>query len=245
MRLHRLNVQARLGLSGFLITVILGALSAATLIGLVYSQHESGFNIPEMDKVKARYSDSMLVGAMKTSMYKYVVDDADIAIVSQWINEGARKDAFFEEEVMPIIEADCLKCHSRSSKMSGAITSMPFSDYDDLLKYTEKGYTWTHMAKTAHIHLFGISVFLVIVSLAMAFSAYAGPIKTLLISLGWVALWLDISAWWLAKFADQFAYLIAVAGTLEIGAIVSMSGLCLLNMWIKLPPFLLENNADD
>lgn len=245
MRLHRLNFQARLGLSGFLITVILGALSAATLIGLVYSQHESGFNIPEMDKVKAKYSDPMLVGAMKTSMYKHVADDADIDIVAKWINEGAKDDAFFKEEVMYIIEADCQKCHSKSSEMSGAITSMPFSGYEELLKYTEKGYTWTHMAKTAHIHLFGISVFLVIVSMAMAFSSYAGPIKTLLISVGWVALWLDISAWWLAKFSDQFAYMIAVAGTFEIGAVISMSGLCLLNMWIKLPPLVLEKNADD
>ncbi|MFT6913804.1 MAG: hypothetical protein ACJAWL_000090 [Motiliproteus sp.] len=244
MRLHTLNFQARLGLSGFLITLILGALSAATLIGLVYSQYDSGFHIPEMDKVKAKYSDSMLVGAMKTSMYKHVTVDADIDTVAKWINEGAKEDSAFEE-VMTIIEADCLKCHSRSSEMSGAITSMPFSDYDDLLKYTGKGYSWIHMAKTAHIHLFGISVFLVIVSLAMAFSSYAGALKTLLISVGWVALWLDISAWWLAKFADPFTYLIAVAGTLEIGAVVSMSALCLLNMWIKLPRFLLENDADD
>ncbi len=245
MRLNRLNFQARLGLSGFLISVILGALSAATLIGLVYSKHDSGFQIPEMDKVKAKYSDPMLVGSMKTSMYKHVADDADIDIVAQWINDGAKEDAFFKEEVMYIIEADCQKCHSKSSEMSGAITSMPFSSYEDLLEYTDKGYSWTHMAKTVHIHLFGISVFLIIVSLAMAFSSYIGVIKTTLIAVGWVALWLDISAWWLAKFSDQSAYLIAVAGTFEIGAVVTMSGLCLLNMWIKLPAFMVEKSAND
>jgi hypothetical protein len=245
MRLNTLNFQARLGLSGFLITVILGALSAATLIGLVYSSHDSGFQIPEMDKVKAKYSDSMLVGSMKTTMYKHVAEDGDIDVITQWINDGAKEDEFFKEEVMYIIEEDCQKCHSRSSEMSGAITSMPFSNHEDLLKYTEKGYTWTHMAKTAHMHLFGISVFLVIVSLAMAFSAYTGFIKTALISVGWIALWLDISAWWLAKFSDQFAYMIAVAGTFEIAAVVAMSGLCLLNMWIKLPAFLLEETSND
>ncbi|MEH6649687.1 MAG: hypothetical protein V7707_06600 [Motiliproteus sp.] len=245
MRLNALNFQAKLGLSGFLITVILGALSAATLIGLVYSKHDSGFQIPDMDKVKAKYSDSMLVGSMKTSMYKHVADDADIDIVAQWINDGAKDDAFFKEEVMYIIEADCQKCHSKSSQMTGAITSMPFSSYEDLLTYTEKGYSWTHMAKTAHIHLFGISVFLVIVSLVMSFSAYVGLIKTVLISVGWIALWLDISAWWLAKFSDQFAYMIAAAGTFEIGAVVTMSGLCLLDMWIKVPPFLLEEKPHD
>lgn len=62
------------------------------------------------------------------------------------------------------------------------------------------------MAKTAQIHLFGISVFLVLVSLIMAFSSYRSWIKMTLISVGWIALWLDISAWWLAKFFDSFAY---------------------------------------
>lgn len=240
MRLNTLNFHARLGLSGFLITVILGALSAATLIGLVYSKHDSGFQIPEMDKVKAKYSDPMLIGSMKTSMYKHVTEDGDIEIVAQWIRDGAQEDAFFQDEVMYIMEADCQKCHSRTSEMSGAINSMPFSNYEDILKYTEKGYSWTHMAKTAHTHLFGISVFLVIVSLAMAFSSYTATIKTLLIATGWIALWLDISSWWLAKFSDLFAYMIAVSGTFEIGAVVTMSGLCLLNMWVKVPAIFLE-----
>jgi hypothetical protein len=243
MRLNTLNFQARLGLSGFLITVILGALSAATLIGLLYSQHDSGFRIPEMDKVKAKYSDPMLIGSMKTSMYEYVTEDGDIDIIAQWIRDGAQEDEFFAEEVMYIIESDCQKCHSRNSEMSGAINSMPFSSHEDLLKYTEKGYSWTHMAKTAHFHLFGISVFLVIVSLAMAFSSYVAWIKTVLIATGWIALWLDISAWWLAKFSDLFAYMIAAAGTFEIGSVIAMSGLCLLNMWIKVPSVFLEERG--
>lgn len=243
MRIATLNCQARLALSGFLITVILGAISAATLIGLVYSKHDSGFHIPEMDKVIAKYSDSMLVGSMKTSMYKYVSEDGDIEVIAKWINDGAKNDAYFKDEVMYIIEYDCEKCHSRSSQMSGAVPSMPMSSYEDLLQYTEKGYSWQHMAKTAHTHLFGIAVFLVIVTVIMAFSSYAPAIKTLLISAGWVALWLDIASWWLAKYADFFAYMIAAAGTVEIGTVVTMSGLCLLNMWIKVPGFLLEKDA--
>lgn len=244
MRINQLNCHAKLGLSGFLITVILGALSAATLIGLAYSKYDSGFRIPEMDKVKAKYSESMLISSMKGSMNKYVSEDGDIDIVAQWIADGAKNDAYFEDEVMYIIGSDCVKCHSKTSQMTDAITSMPFDTYEDLIKYTQKGYTWEHMAKTAHIHLFGIAVFLVIVSLTMAFSSYRSAIKTVLISAAWIALWLDISAWWLAKFSDQFAYLIAGAGTIEIASIVTMSGLCLLNMWIKVPGFLLEKPND-
>ncbi len=244
MRLDTLNFQARLGLSGFLITVILGALSAATLIGLLYSSQTSGFNIPDINKVKAKYSDPMLVGSMKSSMYEYVAEDGDIDIIAQWIKDGAKDDEYFKEEVMYIIEEDCQKCHSRNSTMSKAITSIPFSSHEDLMKYVEGGYSWTHMAKTAHIHLFGMSVFLVIVSLAFAFSSYIGSIKTLLIGLGWLGLWGDIASWWLAKYSDVFAYVISASGAVEIGSVIAMSGLCLLNMWFKLPAAVLEKNSD-
>ena len=243
MRLESLNFSAKLGLSGFLITVILGALSAVTLIGLLYSQHNSGFNIPDMEKVQSHYSDSALVSSMKGSMYEYVAEDGDIDVIAQWIAEGAKDDAFFKEEVLYIIEEDCQKCHSRKSQMTKAITSMPFSSYDDIVKYTEGGYSWTKMAKTAHIHLFGIAVFLVIVSLVMAFSSYAAWIKIVLISAGWIALWLDIASWWLAKFSNVFAYVISVAGGVEIGAVCAMSGLCLLNLWFRLPDAVLESSA--
>jgi len=240
MRITALNFSAKLGLSGFLITIILGALSAVTLIGLLYSQNDRGFNIPEMDKVKSHYSDSLLISAMKGSMYQYVAEDSDIDLVAQWITEGAKNDGFFKEEVMYIISEDCQKCHSRNAQMSGAITSMPFSSYDDILQYTEGGYSWTKMAKSAHIHLFGIAVFLVLVSMIMAYSSYAAWIKTLLISAGWIALWLDIASWWLAKFFSDFAYVISVAGSVEIGAVCAMSGLCLLNLWFPLPAIVLE-----
>ncbi|WP_432470969.1 hypothetical protein [Amphritea sp. HPY] len=245
MRINTLNFPAKLGISGFLITVVLGALSAATLIGLLYSKHSSGFNIPEMDKVQAHYGESILISAMKGSMYEYVAEDGDIDVLTQWIADGAKDDEFFANEVMYIIEEDCQNCHSRNSQMSKAITSMPFSSYEDIVQYTDAGYSWTAMAKSAHIHLFGIAVFLIIVSLVMAFSSYVTWVKTLLISAGWVALWMDIASWWLAKFFSGFAYVIAAAGSVEIGAVCAMSGLCLLDMWFRLPAVVLESATED
>ncbi|MBN1006119.1 hypothetical protein [Amphritea pacifica] len=240
MRITVLNVSAKLALSGFLITVILAALSATTLIGLLYSSHDRGFNIPEMDRIQSHYSDSRLIAAMKGPMYQYVTEDGDIDVIAKWIAGGAKNDDFFKDEVMYILSEDCQKCHSRNSQMSRAITSMPFSSYEDIVQYTEGGYSWTQMARTAHIHLFGIAVFLVIVSLIMAYSSYRSWMKSLLISAGWIALWLDIGSWWLARFYNGFAYVISVAGTVEIGAVCAMSGLCLLNLWCRLPAIVLE-----
>ncbi|WP_428033232.1 hypothetical protein [Amphritea sp.] len=240
MRIATLNFSAKLGLSGFLITVLLGALSAVTLIGLLYSQHDRGFNIPAMDRIQSHYSDSPLISAMKGPMYQYVTEDGDIDVIAKWIAAGAKNDAFFKDEVMYILGEDCQKCHSRRSQMSNAMPSMPFSSYEDVVQYTEGGYSWTQMARTAHIHLFGIAVFLVLVSLIMAYSSYRPWIKTLLITAGWIALWLDIGSWWLAKFYSSFAFVISLAGSVEIVAVCAMSGLCLLNLWVRLPAVLLE-----
>lgn len=88
MRLHNLHFSSKLALSGFLITMLFGCLSAATLIGLVYSSNETGFHLPSIEKMNAKYSEAQLVGSMKTSMYEYVADDDDILIVEDWIKKG-------------------------------------------------------------------------------------------------------------------------------------------------------------
>lgn len=233
MRLNGLSFHSKLGLSGFLMTIMLGLLSAATLIGLLYSSSNSGFNIPEIDKVKAKYSESLLVGAMKSSMYQHVTVDEDIGVVEKWVKDGAPDNDYFNDEVMYIIEADCQKCHSRTSTMTGAIPSMPLNNYDDLLTYTEKGYSWVHMAKSAHIHLLSIAVVMVLVTGIFSLSSFPSMPKTVLICTAWSMLWLDISAWWMAKFSSVFAYVIAGSGALEITALVLMCLLSLYDLWWK------------
>ena len=238
MQLNNLNTAAKLGLSGFLLTIIIGVLSAATLIGLLYSSYDAGFRMAEIDKVKAKYSSALLVGAMRTSMYPYVTVDEDIDTIANWVDDGSPNNAFFSAEVMPIIEADCQNCHSKTSTMTGAIPSLPLSNYADIQPYTAKGYSWTHMAQSAHIHLLGIALIIILVCLPMAMTAYRSGLKTSLISIAWLALWLDIASWWLAKLSDVFAYVIAVSGTFMLGAIVAMCGLCLLDLWAKIPAWL-------
>lgn len=245
MRLNTLNFYSKLGISGFLITIILGSLSAATLVGLVYSSSDSGFNIPEIAKVKAKYSESLLVGSMKTSMYQYVTLDEDIDVIDKWIKNGALEDEFFRDEVMYIIEADCQKCHSRTSTMTGAIPSIPLSNYEDIIVFSEKGYSWTAMAKTAHIHLFGIALVLALLTLIFSISQYLGIIKGVLITAAWLSLWLDISAWWLAKFSSSFAYLIVVSGSIEIMTIIIICLLSLFDLWLVIPKCLKEKKQNN
>ncbi|MCE0559159.1 hypothetical protein [Motilimonas sp. E26] len=227
------NCASKLALSGFLLTILLGALAAATLIGLQYSGKNHGFNIPQIENVIAHYHQSQLVGALKGPMYQYVADDDDIVLIADWIKQGAADNEQFQQQVLPILEYDCQSCHSRGSTKTGAIPSLPLSNYQDVSAFTEPGYSWQKMARSAHIHLFGIAFIILPLTLLMAQTAFHSTVKNSLISVAWLALWVDIASWWLSKYSVVFVYSIVIAGGIELGVIALMCVLSLYHLWWK------------
>ena len=234
MNLKSLNFSAKLAASFFTGSVIIGTVSSLIMLGLLLSARESGLVLPTLEGIKVKYAYPIIVSSMKSSMYEYVADDEDIEIVQQWIAEGASKE-FFNEEVRPIMKADCTKCHSKSSTMSKAMNSMPLGKYEQVLELTEGGYTWAKMSRQAHLHLFGIGVFLAILSLLMAHSSYFPWIRNLLIVTSSVFLWLDVLGWWLTKYLIEFAYVIYIAGAVMSASILAMCVLVLLDTWVRVP----------
>lgn len=234
MNLKSLNPSAKLAASLFAGSIIIGTVSSLIMLGLLLSANESGFVLPTLEGIKVKYTYPIIVSSMKSSMYEYVADDEDIEIVQQWIAEGASEE-FFKEEVLPIMKADCTKCHSKSSTMSKAITSMPLGNYEQVLAQTKGGYSWGKMSRQAHLHLFGIGVFLALLSGLMAYSSYYPWIRNLLIATSTIFLWLDVLGWWLTKYMVEFAYLIYVSGTLMSGSILAMCVLVLLDIWVQVP----------
>lgn len=234
MTLKTLNFSARLAASLFVGSVLIGTISSLIMLGLLMSEREEGFVLPTIEGIRIKYAYPVLVSSMKQSMYEYVADDEDIEIVQQWIAEGAGK-AFFKEQVQPILKADCVKCHSKSSTMTKAVPGLPMGKYKQVLKFTEGGYTWAKMSRQAHLHLFGIGVFLAILSLLMAFTDYYPWVRNLLIAAASIFLWFDVLGWWLTKYLVEFAYLIYIAGAFMSASILTMSALVLLDIWSHVP----------
>ena len=233
--LKSINQPGKISLSLFLISIIIGTASAIILLGLLMSDKDKGFAIPTMEKIKIHYAYPLLVAAMKTNMYEYVADDEEITIVQKWIKAGAQEDQLFKDEVLPIMKENCTKCHSKTSTMSKAVPGLPLTTYDAVTDYVEPGYTWVKMAKQAHLHLFGIGIFLVIVGFIMAHTSYLNWIKNTLILVSSIALWIDVLGWWLTKFYTNFAYVIFGAGSVMSGSIILMCVMCLIDMWVNVP----------
>lgn len=234
MTLKSLNTPAKLAVTFFLGSVLIATVSALILLGLIMSEETTGFVIPSIEGLKLKYTYPQIVSSMKKSMYEYVTEDESIDAVERWILDGKTKETF-EVVVLPIMQEDCTKCHSVTSQMTEAVPSIPLTRYDEVLPLTEAGYSWTQMAKQAHTHLFGIAVFLVILSGLMAYTSFLPWIQYTLITLSSVSLWLDILGWWLAKFVVDYVYVIYVSGAVMSSSIMVIVGLVFLDLWATVP----------
>ncbi len=233
MSIQQLNFQAKTAVSLFLLFVITATISSVILLGLELSGQKSGLNIPTIGQIQHKYTTPALVSAMKGSMYEYVSDDADIDTVNNWIKDGAKKEGKLYDDAWKIIKQDCTNCHSKTSKMSKAIPSMPFENYEQIIVHTEAGYSWSKMSKQAHIHMFGISTFLILVTFMFAYTTYKESMRNVLIIGSFGGAFLDIFSWWFSKFVPELVYLIFAMGGLMVGSILLMSVLILANLWKK------------
>lgn len=231
MTIQQLNIQAKMSITLFLLFVIIATLSSIILLGLELTGSKEGINIPTVSQIKSKYTTPALVSAMRGSMYQYVTEDEDIDLVNEWIENGALKEDSNYETVANIVKLDCANCHSKTSTMSKAIPSMPLETYEEIVSHTEAGYSWSKMSKQAHIHMFGIAMFLVIVTFVFAYSTYNETIKSALIIGSFTGALLDIFSWWFSKYYSGLVYLIYGMGGLMVGSILLMSVLIILNIW--------------
>ena len=128
LRLKHLAAGGRLAVSLFCITV-LAALASATFLVV---QSTGSSSLVDIDAVKQKYTQSLLVGAMWGSMYDHVTEDESIHIVERWIAAGTPQD-LYEAEVKAVMAEDCTNCHSRSSTMTKAMPSIPLTSFEDVV----------------------------------------------------------------------------------------------------------------
>ncbi|MFT7003213.1 MAG: hypothetical protein ACJAWW_000548 [Sulfurimonas sp.] len=233
MNIQQLNIQAKTAVSLFLLFIITATISSVILLGLELTGKKDGLNIPTISQLQNKYTTPEIVASMKGSMYEHVSDDADIDMVATWINQGSKKENPIYADVKEIISLDCTDCHSKYSKMSKAIPSMPFETFKEIKTHTKSGYSWKKMSKQAHIHMFGIAMFLITLTLLFAYTTYNDGIKTLLIWSSFGGAFLDIFSWWFSKIFSELVYVIYIMGGVMILSILLMSVLILINLWQK------------
>ncbi len=228
MRLKTLDLGGRVAVSLFAVT-LLGALSTAELLIL----HSLGGTM-SIEKVKAKYTGSLLVSSMHGSMYEYVTEDESIAIVERWIAAGATETGY-GDDVAAVMEEDCTNCHSKTSTMTDAMPSMPLTSYDEVVKLAARGLPGGKLLMQLHVHAFALGTILLVLALLVCAADIAAEWKVLLPVVGFAGLWLDTAGWVLGAFGEWAAWFIVGGGGFLAAAIAAMSIVILLDCWMRVP----------
>ena len=228
MRLKTLELGGRLAVTLFAVT-LLGALASAELLIL----HSLGGDM-SVDKVKAKYTGSLLVSAMRGSMYEHVTEDESIAIVERWIAKGATETGY-GEGVADVMDEDCTNCHSKDSTMTEAMPGMPLTTFEEVEKLSARGLPGGKLLMQLHVHAFALGTILLVLALVFCAADIAPLWKVVLPVTAFLGLWLDTAGWVFGSFGEWAAWFIVGGGGLLAAAIAALSAVVLLDCWIKVP----------
>jgi hypothetical protein len=228
MRLKSLDLGGRLAVTLFAAT-LLGALLSAELLII----HSLGGSM-SIDKVKAKYTGSLLVSAMRGSMYEHVTEDESIVVVERWIAAGAT-EAGYDDGVVTVMEEDCTDCHSKTSTMTDAMPSMPLTSYEEVSMLAAPGLPAGKLLMQLHVHAFALGTILLVLALVFCAADIAPLWKVVLPVVGFLGLWLDTAGWVFGSFGQWAAWFIVGGGGLLAAAIAAMAFVVLLDCWMKVP----------
>jgi hypothetical protein len=181
-----------------------------------------------IDKYYGKREETQLEAALHASMSEHVTPPEKLQII-QWVRQGASEAEF--ANVQPILNNSCATCHSPESGLPiPALVS-----YADVSKYTtvDLGKSFQSLVRVSHIHLFGMSFIFMFTSFIFAFSERSRILRSVLIAIPFIAIWLDIGSWWFTKFRPLFAYTVIGGGALMGLSLAMQICLSLYEMWLQ------------
>lgn len=138
--------------------------------------------------------------------------------------------------MQPILTQACAGCHSVA-----AGTGLPsLISYTEVARYTvvDLGQSIKSLVRVSHIHLFGISFIFMFTSLIFVFSEIPVSVRTLLVAIPFLAIWLDVGSWWFTKHDPIFASIVIGGGMLMGLSLALQIGISIYEMWLAREPLL-------
>ncbi|MFH1007319.1 MAG: hypothetical protein V1800_07445 [Candidatus Latescibacterota bacterium] len=211
-RLPEFSFGEKCAITGFLLLLGLGYLFAVAniFVGFRMADGEAGMSVQDIrihfngDPTKTR-----LMTALQGSMMDYVDGEEQTATIGAWIAQGKDQEVF-REKVNPILESNCVECHSPEGD-----ASLPsFTSFDDVLKVAEPdhGVSIPRLIQSSHIHLFAMGLVFFCLAGIFSLSGVGSALKTVLLAAPFVFILLDVGSWWLTKLAPGFGFLVILAG---------------------------------
>ncbi|MDX8405230.1 MAG: hypothetical protein R8K50_03675 [Mariprofundus sp.] len=221
--------------SMFLVTI--GCAYLFALLNLYYTHQgrdgEPGLSVKDVQYAYyGSHNQTRLGAAINGPMESNLPNMAAKQTILDWINNGA-EEAEFHEKVEPIMQENCIMCHSAESGMS-----IPhFTSYANVVKLTEMdtGATIPALVRVSHIHLFGIAFILFFVGRIFILCEMPVSLKRITVAIPFVFLLVDILSWYITKIMPSFAYVVIANGALMGIAFGGQLLTSLYQMWLYKP----------
>lgn len=172
-----------------------------------------------------------LESALRGSMSGNIAPDQAEKIF-KWIHAGATEKGY-NEEVKPIFDERCIGCHN--GHMGGIPDLRDYAGISETIKL-DKGVSVGTLVRVSHIHLFGLTLIFTIIGFIFS-HAYIKwrHVKSLIILVPFLAIFVDIASWWLTKVSAAFGYTVIIGGALMGVAFALQWAISMYQMWFFHP----------
>lgn len=212
--LRQVPTHEKLLYSAFLILVGIGYLMSLTLIYETDASLDgkSGLSVEDItDSYYGNRSGTRLEEAIRGAMAPHLANSDERTEIVAWLKSGAT-EAQYRSTVKPILDRDCIQCHSPSSGM-GLVDLSNFAGVSTVA-HVDKGASIQSLVKLSHIHLFGICLLLLAVGLIFRRAELPSLFKYTVILTPFAALLVDIASWFITKWDPVYAYTVVISGAL-------------------------------
>jgi hypothetical protein len=250
-RIHRLYrhfqeipISMRTLFTGALLVLGLGYLFAAIY---VFAAHSAADGRPglSVEDIKITYSGSAETTPLEKALrgpMSGMLPQNDLAVMLDWIREGANKRAY-TAEIESIIELNCLACHDGSNPH---LSNLDGYDNISTTVAQDTGADLYTLVRVSHIHLFGLTFIFFI--LGFIFShAYVRPLwlKAMIILSPFAGVTMDVLGWYVTKVWTPFAWVVLIAGGINGISFAVMWVISMYQMWFyRMPEHLRERHGD-
>jgi len=232
MTLAELKLSEKILYTGYLLVMGIGILMAILQIFLTHGMADGEIGVSVDDVVYSYHGNrnsSQLEAKLNGSM-KDKANDLDRAKLIKWVRDGATEKGY--EEVKPIFDNNCIACHSSIESLA------QFNTYEETKEVTttDEGASIDSLTRVSHIHLFGIAFIFIFVGYIFTMSVGLSEImKSIIISLPFAFLIVDISSWWVTSIFPAFAWLTIIGGFGYMLAFAVMWFVSMYQMWLYVP----------
>ncbi|RME41220.1 MAG: hypothetical protein D6794_00955 [Deltaproteobacteria bacterium] len=178
------------------------------------------------------HNQTRLGAAINGPMESNLPNKAAKLTILDWIEHGSPEDEF-REKVKPILDQNCIMCHSAES----GLPIPHLTSYEEVIKLTETdtGATIPALVRVSHIHLFGIAFILFMVGRIFLLCEIPVWVKRVTVGIPFLFLLMDILSWFITKIYPGFAYVVVANGALMGLSLWAQILVSIYQMWFFKP----------